>query len=745
MNNRAAGVLAALLVAVTAAGAVVFPENNNWLQKIRPEHPRMMLSSDNLPLVREQCRTIRKAEFDRLKKEVDALPVPAKVEVDPKLIKQKADGSLQAVKADQKSKLLFDRNPARAANQAAFVYLVTGDKKYARIAHDWLKESLKILEWSEKLQIWADWQGDSRINMILAYDWVCQELTPEERREIMLPILDYLSKSRNDGKGFFTFRRTISSPQSGNYGENSMLLFAGMAAYGDGIDDARAEEMLRYGVKLYVDMLNYRDKLSAGSGLLTSSTVTYSFGAYPYASFFFFHLWESAFGENVAGRWQQMCDFPNWFDYAAIDLDENCRFLSYGIGDLMHKKNRFAAFEIYTHLAQTVHFYGQIRPQRMARTWELLKRIPANYAKIWDMYPALSFALTRFDPTAVDQVQLGQAPQSRYFYNPDYGLLLARSGTGPDDTYTAFRFGGRTFQHQHYDELSFVIYKKGFLAMDSGTRCSTAQHHNYAAQTVAHNSILIHQKDEPIPDFWRPWGFKDDNVPVMCHGGQDNVKSGKAVALHSTDEFIYAAGDATGSYNKSKSREVIRQFVYLKPDTYVIFDRVESVRPDQQKEVLFHAQNEPVALGNRVWRFDNGGSLFIHSLLPDQAAPSIVGGPGREFWASGRNWLPEGGDKWDQEYQTTGKWRLEIADAAGRKRSEFLHVLHAAAPGGEDVKTVHGTTAGSVWVEVQLPDGKRWRVEFARRGPVNMAIRCMTADGKLMPVKACPAGIEPLP
>ena len=150
-------------------------------------------------------------------------------------------------------------------------------------------------------------------------------------------------------------------------------------------DDARAEEMLRYGVKLYVDMLNYRDKLSAGSGLLTSSTVTYSFGAYPYASFFFFHLWESAFGENVAGRWQQMCDFPNWFDYAAIDLDENCRFLSYGIGDLMHKKNRFAAFEIYTHLAQTVHFYGQIRPQRMARTWELLKRIPANYAKIWDM------------------------------------------------------------------------------------------------------------------------------------------------------------------------------------------------------------------------------------------------------------------------------------------------------------------------------------------------------------------------
>ena len=722
--------------------AAHFPADNSWLNNVRPEHPRMIFTKDNLPLVREQIKTIRKKEFENLQRSVAALPAVPAVKMRQGMVTPKPDGTYKVTPAALQAQRLFEPNPAKAANETALMFLLTGDKQYARLAHGWLKESLKILEASEKYQIWADWQGDSRINMILAYDWICNELSAAERKEIMLPILDYLTNARGNGK--FKFRRTISSPKSGNYGENSMLLFAGFAAYKDGIDDARAEEMLRYGVKLYTDMLDYRDKLSAGSGLLTSSTVTYSFGAYPYASFFFFHLWKSAIGEDVAGRWQQMCDFPNWYDFASIDIDSRGRILYHGIGDLAHEANRYKTHAIYTHLAQTVHFYGKIRPERMANTWAVLKRLPKSLQVFAREYTFLPFALTGFDPAEI-AADHPQVTPPAYFYNPGYGLLLMRSGTGPADTYAAFRFGGKQFNHQHYDELSFVIYKKGFLAVDSGTRCSTAQHHNYAAQTVAHNSILIHQENEPVAPFWKPWGFQKDNTPVMNHGGQNSVGNAKELALHSHKDFIYAAGDATMCYSKEKCKEAIRQFVYLKPDTFVIFDRVESVRADQKKEVLFHALNEPVKEADKRYRFDDANSLFIQTILPEKAISTVVGGPGKEFWASGRNWLPEGGKNWDKKYRLTGKWRVEVADNAKQTRSEFLHVLHAADLRGKNSTSTGGTTAEKAWVEIKELNGSIWHLEFARKGPVDLQITRKTPDGKTVYSKHCPAVIDHRP
>ena len=741
---KKSGLIAGLLLfaAGIMVSAATFPEDNNWLKKIRPEHPRMIFTGDNLPLVREQIKTIRKKEFAALQKSVSALPAVPAVKMKQGLITQKPDGSYKVTPAALQAQRIFEPNPAKAANETALMFLLTGDKKYAKLARGWLKESLKILEASEKYQIWADWQGDSRVNMILAYDWIFNELSPAERKEIMSPILNYLSNSRSGGK--FKFRRTAGSAQSGNYGENSMLLFAGLSAYKDGIDDAKAEEMLRYGVKLYTDMLDYRDELSAGSGLLTSSTVTYSFGAYPYASFFFFHLWKSAVREDVSGRWRQMCDFPNWYDFASIDINQKGQILYHGIGDIGHEQNRYKTGAIYTHLAQSVHFYGKSHPERMANTWTILKRLPQSLRIFAGEYTFLPFALTGFDPAEI-AAEHPQTTPPPYFYNPGYGLLLMRSGTGPEDTYAAFRFGGKQFAHQHYDELSFVIYKKGFLALDSGTRCSTAQHHNYAAQTVAHNSILIHQENEPVAHFWKPWGFKADNTPVMNHGGQNVVGKAKELALHNHRDFIYAAGDAADCYSKEKCKEAIRQFVYLKPDTFVIFDRVESVKPDQKKEVLFHTLNEPVKIKENLYRFDDNCSLFIQTILPADGVSTVVGGPGREFWASGRNWLPEGGPNWDKRYRLAGKWRLEVAAQAGQNRSEFLHVLHAAEQHGKNITAAGGTSAEKAWVEIKDHNGSSWLLEFARKGPVDLKITRRTADGKTVYSEHCPAVINHRP
>ena len=53
--------------------AAHFPADNSWLNNVRPEHPRMIFTKDNLPLVREQIKTIRKKEFENLQSIVQSL------------------------------------------------------------------------------------------------------------------------------------------------------------------------------------------------------------------------------------------------------------------------------------------------------------------------------------------------------------------------------------------------------------------------------------------------------------------------------------------------------------------------------------------------------------------------------------------------------------------------------------------------------------------------------------------------
>ena len=96
------------------------------------------------------------------------------------------------------------------------------------------------------------------------------------------------------------------------------------------------------------------------------------------------------------------------------------------------------------------------------------------------------------------------------------------------------------------------------------------------------------------------------------------------------------------------------------------------------------SQNEPV-ITNKL-RTDCGkGRLFCQTLLPENAVLTKVGGPGREFWASGKNWeLDPVFVKQAEARAATrgtgpyfGNWRLEVSPSAPRVDDRFLHVLTA--------------------------------------------------------------------
>ncbi len=693
----------------------------DWEKKIRSDHPRLFLNAGMLPSLRERARTVNADHFARIKQEVDALPADAPMLFVNDPMPRNADGSIK-IQPAQQGYTLFRYDGSNQAVRCALVYLVTEDPAYAAKAKNYLSLAVKVMQWTAANNVWQDSGGHTRINALAAYDWIHNTLTPQERREILLPILDYTTEAQQEGS--YKFRRTFGGATDGNYGEVSLLYFAGLTGYGDGVDDARCADFLKRGAKVFVDMLNYRESSSNGSGVLSALTPGYSFGNYPYATFLFFYSWQSAFGVDLTARWSQMADFPNWFDFLAIRQGRQQDLLDFGIGDGQHTDNAFPAWAIYTHLSQSIHFYSKSQPEKARRAYAALSDLPPQRRVMSRIYPFLPFLLTGFDAREIELAAAAQPASPPYFYADKFGLLISRSGRTADDTYVSFRIGAGLENHQHYDELSFVIYKNGFLALDSGSRTETDHHHNFAPQSVAHNTILIHQEKEPMPPFWTSWSHKPDGKVYYNHGGQNNLSKCKALKIEGNDQYIYAAGDATGSYAASKAGEVVRQFVYIKPDYFVIYDRVASVKPEQKKEFLLHFQQKPVGGGDNKFHADNGGRLFVTTLLPAKPEYELVGGPGREFWASGRNWELDGGENWDKQYRTTGKWRLEVSDPAAKTDARFLHFLQASEP--ESTARVEpeyfrdGNQDGVCFTDRK---GQKWEIRFNRAGDVDCKIK----------------------
>lgn len=711
-----------------AAQEVNLLGNGEWLSKISKEHPRIFINKKILADIKVKVKKDLCVEFEQLKKEVYELPLNAPVIMNTDLYIQNADGTIKTKKAGEQGQKLFKYNGGDQAVKIALVYLVTEDRKLLEKAVNYIKLANHVFEWTASKDVWVDLTGNVRINALTAYDWICSDLKAGQRKELLLPMLDYISKSQPNGE--YTFRRTIGSAIDGNYGETALEWYAGLAAYGDGIDDARSELMLKRGASLFVDMMNHREKISGGSGLLSSSTVSYSFFNYPYTTFSFFHTWKSAFNEDLTEKWKQMLDFPNWFDWAALKLHPNGKMLFHGIGDIGHSDNLLTVKDLYTHMAQTIHFYGDKYPAEMKKAYALQNKLPNSMRRVLDdLFPFLPFVLTKFSSSTTG-VNAADLDYGRYFYNPSFGLALMRSGKGENDTYASFRFGSNQINHQHYDDLSFIIYKKNFLALDAGSRSETDHHHNFAPQSVAHNTILIHEPNEPMPEFWKAWSHVPDGKVYYNHGGQNYKDKSVALALHSTNDFVYMAGDGTKNYSNKKGQEVIRQFVYLKPNVFVVYDRVVSVKSTQKKEVLLHFQERPTELGNMQWRADNGGSLFLTTLLPNSPNYNLVGGKGREFEASGKNWELPGGDLWDKTYKLTGKWRLEISDKAEDTKTIFLNVLQAAdsSDAPQITKNLRHKLSLDI-VDIIDEEGNKWELSFNREGVVGLHIKMVDKLG----------------
>lgn len=692
MERIAVGIGFVLLLLV---GPVVAAEGEEdaWISKIRKDHPRLFFNADSWPAVNARALTVEREHYERVKAHADGTTPEMWIFKD---APDARPGS--SVKAGDWGWRLMS---------AAFAYRVEPDPERLGRIKDMLRASLDYYHACYAAKKAVNWYSTSRVSWLAALDWVWNDLTPAERKELGQSMLNHVHEVMHKPG---IARRNTAGHTSGYYGARNALWFAGVVMLNESIDDEKALAFLRHGYDDYQQLFLHRSRGAGDDGGAASSTVTYAFAAYPWSAWNFLHTWQSAIGEDIAGKWPDVGICANYVMWNRLPGN-----LEYGYGDTPHVHNRFPSGWMYSHMSQVMHFYAESHPDLAALAAYVRGQFGGGHSPShWSVYPFLMTNLAKA-PKPLDP---GKLPPARHFEN--MGQVFMRSGSGPEDTYAMFVCGATVTAHAHWDANHFVIYKLGHQALDSGTRYpSTACEHcnNYYRQTVAHNCVLIKMPEER--------GIVSYRKPIR-EGGQNAMEGSTVIAFETCPEFTYVAGDATAAYNPGKCSLMVRQFVFIPPDHFVVFDRATSTNADYPKKWVLHTAREPGLTGKQLRADQDRGRLFCRTLLPADAVIQKVGGPGKQFLTDDVNWgleekyySADGGLK----HELMGWGRVEVIPGAARTEDVFLHLLQVGDQKREvmcEAEVIQDDgTAGVRFT----PDDRTVRLTFATQGEIFGSVR----------------------
>jgi len=399
-------------------------------------------------------------------------------------------------------------------------------------------------------------------------------------------------------------------------------------------------------------------------------------------------------------------------------------------------------------------------------------------------------------------------PTTRLF--PTSGHVVMRSDWTPRATFATFRCGrfgeiDGSWGRNNADNLSFTIRKAGPLAIDSGPvhgqNVSVLKFHTpgalreYGRQSIAHNTITLGDgefahvdwRGQPTGDvvrrggqsvmqdkaWWGQWGFK---------APRRDFAEGHVAAYRTGPLYDYALGDARLSYPPAAVREITRQFVYLRPDVFVVYDRIVLPRGAAAARApcwLLHSLREPkasgaetplpaerigkqfvmtadgkrphdrpgghVRMGGEAFTIESGspgkrgpGRLTVRTLWPtaDGADRRKIGGRGHDFEVAGIQYglADEGYQRADDRYavgSTIGLlgWRVELRHREPGETVEFLHVARASL-GPADTGRPSLRSTPDAHVVTVAHAARTFELTLRRTGPRGGSIRIRDTAGR---------------
>lgn len=661
--------LVALLLISTTANAQLKANDYEWMSSIRKEHPRLFFTTEDIPQIVNNSLLFEARSFNAMQKRIERI-------IEPK--NDKKDKKKQAKRESNK----LAQYGYRSAD-AALLWAVTKNQKYLDLTKKLL--DTVIVYCNKRLNENQNPNGQAFpvISTLCAYDWICSGLTAEERADLgkRLYKVSYDIAWHDKDVRPKRSRENTSNFNSSFNGNAVLPWYIGLTFHGEGIDDEACLKMLKNGYDIHQKMTAHRAKMLGKSGGSNSGTIGNGFDIYPYAEYNFIYTFRSATGIDPTPQMKYMMGYLTYMDW--MRLPDNREF---GIGDSFHSDNKLPR-SMYSHVREIANLMVKNYPDK----FDWFSSLVARYNDGTNRLPTMQFLplLHSYHFELEEDVTIADAKnkQSKRFNN--VGQIVMRSGLGEKDTYAVFLTERKDRSRQHYDINHFTIFKNGYRALDSGARPSPGLHQShYYCRTVAHNCVTITMPGEQMPRHWgKAAPHEDADTPVPNDGGQRHNRGGKLLAHKECEDYVYIASDASDCYHASKAEKVVREFIWIKPDIFVVYDRVESDKAEYAKRWLYHTASEPIMNGKSEFsEVSQGGKSICRTLLPKGAVVERIGGEGKQFWSDGKNWpIPEfkADDPDTKRYKgvprnnhpLVGQWRVEVSPKKAATNDHFLHII----------------------------------------------------------------------
>jgi len=246
------------------------------------------------------------------------------------------------------------------------------------------------------------------------------------------------------------------------------------------------------------------------------------------------------------------------------------------------------------------------------------------------------------------------------------GHVFVRSAWSTNATWMSFIAGPYTESHAHQDQGSFTIYKNEWLAFEEGVLSGSG----------LRKEVAVH------------------NIPGVVVGGKaadmEQGNDGTLVALADNAQYTYLASDSAACYSGAGGvTQMEREMLFVKPDTFIVFDRVQA-QTGAQKVWHLSAPVRPTLSGRVATITGTKSRLTVTPVLPSGVTPTIV-----DWKATDSEF--DGGFRLDETTTTDG-------------RVFFLNVLSLD---GSVTAVTESSPSGMRGVTLTLADGRTVTAQFA--------------------------------
>jgi hypothetical protein len=534
------------------AAAFPMPTRAQQRQRVPSGHPRLFLRPEDLPRLRELARGREAERFGKLVAEADRLiaagPTPEPEHMGSSRDKENAE----LVKYWWPNRLQTDK-AGREAETIAFVYLITGEKKYGEAARRWILHL-------------AAWNPDGPTNFTLnceagkvmlyrparAYDWAWDALTPQDREVVRRVMVRRLAEA---WESWEVQRGTghLNSP----FGSHANRIWhkigeAGIAFLGE---IPEAEVWLDYAVNKFYGCYPVWSDDDGG----WHEGVSYWAG-YMSKAVWWLQVAKSALDIDGLKKpfFAQVGDYPL---YIAPPGSPNM-----GFGDLSYRQ---PPPSIGGFLQYHVRARGAQPDGGRASYWRW-------WTEQWRMQGeegVLGFLYAANLPPLPDPRPPLDLPQSKVFGGVGVASLHSTLLDSKEDVHFLFKaspFGTQSHGHNPHNSFQLNAYGEPLLVACTYRDLHGSKfHYEWAHSTVAQNAVLV--------------------------GGEGQVKHspaphGRIVESRLSGAWDYVSGDATDAYAGRLAR-FRRNVVFVKPDVIVIYDDLEAAEP-ATFQFMLHALKE---------------------------------------------------------------------------------------------------------------------------------------------------------